>query len=103
MARHPQDVICFSRQHCCWTGCWQCQDEERGAGAGCGAALTPLSPQEALQCVQELGSPSLLYVFVRNGIESTLERSTISREHMGVLLCHLVKAGTLSKEQYYKG
>ncbi|XP_065604315.1 eukaryotic translation initiation factor 4 gamma 1 isoform X2 [Cyrtonyx montezumae] len=59
--------------------------------------------KEALQCVQELSSPSLLYVFVRNGIESTLERSTISREHMGVLLCHLVKAGTLSKEQYYKG
>lgn len=61
------------------------------------------SLQEALQCVQELGSPSLLYVFVQNGIESTLERSTISREHMGVLLCQLVKAGTLSKEQYYKG
>ncbi|PKK16826.1 hypothetical protein A306_00000123 [Columba livia] len=42
--------------------------------------------KEALQCVQELGSPSLLYIFVQNGIESTLERSTISREHMGVLL-----------------
>ncbi|NXF86730.1 IF4G1 factor, partial [Eubucco bourcierii] len=59
--------------------------------------------KEALQCVQELSSPSLLYIFVQNGIESTLERSTISREHMGVLLCQLVKAGTLSKEQYYKG
>ncbi|NXA05611.1 IF4G1 factor, partial [Sapayoa aenigma] len=59
--------------------------------------------KEALQCVQELGSPSSLYVFVQNGIESTLERSTISREHMGTLLCQLVKAGTLSKEQYYKG
>ncbi|NWJ08346.1 IF4G1 factor, partial [Crypturellus undulatus] len=59
--------------------------------------------KEALQCVQELGSPSSLYVFVRNGIESTLERSTIAREHMGVLLFQLVKAGTLSKEQYYKG
>ncbi|NXX14716.1 IF4G1 factor, partial [Podargus strigoides] len=59
--------------------------------------------KEALQCVEELGSPSSLYVFVQNGIESTLERSTISREHMGVLLCQLVKAGTLSKEQYYKG
>ncbi|NWX19658.1 IF4G1 factor, partial [Aegotheles bennettii] len=59
--------------------------------------------KEALQCVQELGSPSSLYVFVQNGIESTLERSTISREHMGVLLCQLVKAGTLAKEQYYKG
>ncbi|NXJ75352.1 IF4G1 factor, partial [Trogon melanurus] len=59
--------------------------------------------KEALQCVQELGSPSSLYIFVQNGIESTLERSTISREHMGVLLCQLVKAGMLSKEQYYKG
>lgn len=76
---------------------------KKGAGTGCGAALTPFSPQEALQCVQELGSPSSLYIFVQNGIESTLERSTISREHMGVLLCQLVKAGTLSKEQYYKG
>ncbi|NXU11772.1 IF4G1 factor, partial [Pardalotus punctatus] len=59
--------------------------------------------KEALQCVQELSSPSSLYIFVQNGIESTLERSTISREHMGALLCQLVKAGTLSKEQYYKG
>ncbi|KFZ53143.1 Eukaryotic translation initiation factor 4 gamma 1, partial [Antrostomus carolinensis] len=59
--------------------------------------------KEALQCVQELGSPSSLYIFVQNGIESTLERSTISREHMGVLLCQLVKAGTLAKEQYYRG
>ncbi|NXB57023.1 IF4G1 factor, partial [Struthidea cinerea] len=59
--------------------------------------------KEALQCVQELGSPSSLHIFVQNGIESTLERSTISREHMGALLCQLVKAGTLSKEQYYKG
>ncbi|NWS83289.1 IF4G1 factor, partial [Toxostoma redivivum] len=59
--------------------------------------------KEALQCVQELDNPSSLYVFVQNGIESTLERSTISREHMGALLCQLVKAGTLSKEQYYKG
>uniref|UniRef100_A0A8C5X9U6 Eukaryotic translation initiation factor 4 gamma 1 n=1 Tax=Malurus cyaneus samueli TaxID=2593467 RepID=A0A8C5X9U6_9PASS len=59
--------------------------------------------KEALQCVQELGSPSSLYIFVQNGIESTLERSTISREHMGALLCQLVKTGTLSKEQYYKG
>uniref|UniRef100_A0A8C3XFZ6 Eukaryotic translation initiation factor 4 gamma 1 n=1 Tax=Cyanoderma ruficeps TaxID=181631 RepID=A0A8C3XFZ6_9PASS len=59
--------------------------------------------KEALQCVQELGSPSSLYIFVQNGIESTLERSTISREHMGALLCQLVKAGTLSKEHYYKG
>ncbi|MGH0144685.1 UNVERIFIED_CONTAM: hypothetical protein FKN15_036169 [Acipenser sinensis] len=59
--------------------------------------------KEALQCVQEMNSVSLLFVFVRNGIESTLERSMIAREHMGLLLHQLVKAGTLSTEQYYKG
>ncbi|XP_075058541.1 eukaryotic translation initiation factor 4 gamma 1 isoform X3 [Mixophyes fleayi] len=59
--------------------------------------------KEALQCVQELNCPTMLFIFVRNGIESTLERSTIAREHMGLLLYTLVKAGTLSKEQYYKG
>ncbi|KAM8953607.1 eukaryotic translation initiation factor 4 gamma 1 isoform 2-T2 [Pelodytes ibericus] len=59
--------------------------------------------KEALQCVQELNSPTLLFIFVRNGIESTLERSTIARERMGLLLCQLVKAGTLSREQYYQG
>ncbi|XP_067898418.1 eukaryotic translation initiation factor 4 gamma 1a isoform X2 [Heterodontus francisci] len=59
--------------------------------------------KEALQCVQELESPKTLHIFVRSGIESTLERSAIAREHMGMLLYQLVKAGTLSKEQYCKG
>ncbi|XP_053317379.1 eukaryotic translation initiation factor 4 gamma 1 isoform X2 [Spea bombifrons] len=59
--------------------------------------------KEALQCVQELNSPTLLFVFVRNVIESTLERSTIAREHTGLLLYQLVKVGTLPKDQYFKG
>lgn len=59
--------------------------------------------KEALQCVQELESSKILHVFVRSGVESTLERSAIAREHMGMLLYQLVKAGTLSKQQYYKG
>lgn len=59
--------------------------------------------KEALQCVAELSSASLLYVFVRCGLESTLERSTIAREHMGLLLHQLIKAGTLLPQQYYKG
>ncbi|XP_019959157.2 eukaryotic translation initiation factor 4 gamma 1a isoform X2 [Paralichthys olivaceus] len=59
--------------------------------------------KEALQCVTELNSASLLYVFVRNGLESTLERSTIARERMGHLLHQLIKAGTLPTLQYYKG
>lgn len=63
----------------------------------------PLVLQEALQCVAELNSTSLLYLFVRSGVESTLERSTIVREHMGLLLHQLVKEGTLPAQQYYKG
>ncbi|XP_066565140.1 eukaryotic translation initiation factor 4 gamma 1 isoform X3 [Amia ocellicauda] len=59
--------------------------------------------KEALQCVQELNSDPLLFVFVRNSIESTLERSTIAREHMGLLLYQLLKAGTLPTDHYYKG
>ncbi|XP_056598709.1 eukaryotic translation initiation factor 4 gamma 1a isoform X2 [Triplophysa dalaica] len=59
--------------------------------------------KEALQCVQELNSSSLLFVFVRNGVESTLERSTITREHIGLLFQKLVSAGILPAEQYYKG
>ena len=42
--------------------------------------------------MQELASPSLLFIFVRHGIESTLERSAIAREHMG----------RLSEEQMHK-
>lgn len=53
--------------------------------------------------MQELASPSLLFIFVRHGIESTLERSTIAREHMGRLLHQLLCAGHLSTAQYYQG
>ncbi|KAB5535956.1 hypothetical protein PHYPO_G00123820 [Pangasianodon hypophthalmus] len=59
--------------------------------------------KEAVQCVQELNSASVLFVFVRNAVESTLERSTIAREHMGLLLHKLISAAILPPEQYYKG
>lgn len=62
-----------------------------------------VSLQEALQCVQEMNCPQLLFVFVRNGLESTLERSTIAREHMGLLLHQLLKTSILPTPQYYKG
>ncbi|CAF92947.1 unnamed protein product, partial [Tetraodon nigroviridis] len=58
---------------------------------------------EAIQCVTELNSASLLFVFVRCGIEYTLERSTLVREHLGRLLHNLVKGGILPTQQYYKG
>lgn len=53
--------------------------------------------------MQEMNSTQLLFVFVRNGLESTLERSTIAREHMGQLLHQLIKTGILPTLQYYKG
>ncbi|XP_075426967.1 eukaryotic translation initiation factor 4 gamma 1 isoform X2 [Ascaphus truei] len=59
--------------------------------------------KEAVQCVQELCSPTQLFIFVRNSLESTLERSTIARERTGLLLYQLVKAGNLPRELYYKG
>ncbi|XP_059914283.1 eukaryotic translation initiation factor 4 gamma 1a isoform X6 [Gadus macrocephalus] len=59
--------------------------------------------KEALQCVSEMNSASLLFVFVRNGVESTLERSPPARAHLGHLMHQLIKAGTLPPAQYYKG
>lgn len=59
--------------------------------------------KEAVQCVEELEQPAMLYVFVRVGVESTLERSLITRDHMGQLLYQLLQAGILSKPQFFKG
>ncbi|KAF7658491.1 hypothetical protein LDENG_00012280 [Lucifuga dentata] len=59
--------------------------------------------KEALQCVDELDLSSQLHIFVRVGVESTLERSQITRDHMGQLLFQLVQQGILPKPQFYKG
>ncbi|KAA0707065.1 Eukaryotic translation initiation factor 4 gamma 3 [Triplophysa tibetana] len=59
--------------------------------------------KEAVQCVEELEQPTMLYVFVRVGVESTLERSLIARDHMGQLLYQLLQPGILSKPQFFKG
>ncbi|XP_056129104.1 eukaryotic translation initiation factor 4 gamma 3 isoform X2 [Lampris incognitus] len=59
--------------------------------------------QEAVQCVDELDLASRLHMFVRVGVESTLERSQITRDHMGQLLFQLVQQGILPKNQFYKG
>ncbi|XP_073512178.1 eukaryotic translation initiation factor 4 gamma 3 isoform X3 [Phyllobates terribilis] len=59
--------------------------------------------KEAMQCVEELSVKGSLSVFVRVGVESTLERSQITRDHMGQLLYQLVQAGKLSKQSYYTG
>ncbi|XP_024915861.1 eukaryotic translation initiation factor 4 gamma 3 isoform X7 [Cynoglossus semilaevis] len=59
--------------------------------------------KEAVQCVDELDLGSQLHIFVRVGVESTLERSQITRDHMGQLLFQLVQKGILPKPQFYKG
>ncbi|XP_068027928.1 eukaryotic translation initiation factor 4 gamma 3 isoform X13 [Anomalospiza imberbis] len=59
--------------------------------------------KEAMQCVEELSAQNLLPVFVRVGVESTLERSQITRDHMGQLLHQLVHSGKLSKQDFFKG
>lgn len=63
----------------------------------------PTSPQEAVQCVEELNVPGILPVFVQVGVESTLERSQITRDHMGQLLYQLVQSEKLSKQDFFKG
>ncbi|XP_078095250.1 eukaryotic translation initiation factor 4 gamma 3-like isoform X11 [Mustelus asterias] len=59
--------------------------------------------KEALQCVDELNSLNLLHVFVRVGVESTLERSQITREHMGQLFYQLIQSEKLTKDEFFKG
>ncbi|CAL8336792.1 unnamed protein product [Lota lota] len=59
--------------------------------------------KEAVQCVEELKQPSQLQVFVRVGVESTLERSQMARQHMGQLFFRLLQQGVLSKAQLCSG
>ncbi|XP_069893823.1 eukaryotic translation initiation factor 4 gamma 3 isoform X4 [Dipodomys merriami] len=59
--------------------------------------------KEAMQCVEELNAQDLLHVFVKVGVESTLERSQITRDHMGQLLYQLVQSEKLSKLDFFKG
>ncbi|KAM6927849.1 eukaryotic translation initiation factor 4 gamma 3 [Xenentodon cancila] len=59
--------------------------------------------KEAVQCVDELDLGSQLHMFVHIGVESTLERSHITRNHMGQLFFQLVQQGILPKHHFYKG
>ncbi|XP_053307369.1 eukaryotic translation initiation factor 4 gamma 3 [Spea bombifrons] len=59
--------------------------------------------KEAMQCVEELRATGMLSVFVRVGVESTLERSQITRDHMGHLLYQLVQSGKLGKQHFFTG
>lgn len=67
------------------------------------ASLFLLFVQEATQCIEELGAQGPLHVFVKVGVEFTLERSQITRDHMGQLLYQLVQSEKLSKQDFFKG
>ncbi|CAK6962233.1 eukaryotic translation initiation factor 4 gamma 3-like [Scomber scombrus] len=59
--------------------------------------------KEVVQCVNDLDLGSQLHIFVRVGVELTLEHSQITRNHMGQLLFQLVQHGILPKPQFHKG
>ncbi|KAM7006731.1 eukaryotic translation initiation factor 4 gamma 3 isoform 1-T2 [Tautogolabrus adspersus] len=59
--------------------------------------------KEAIQCVDELQLGSQLHIFVHVGVESTLERSQITRDHMGQLLFQLLQKGLLAQPEFCKG
>lgn len=53
--------------------------------------------------MEELALGPQLHTFVRVGVESTLERSQSTREHLGQLLLQLLRQGPLPKSQFIKG
>ncbi|XP_055466843.1 eukaryotic translation initiation factor 4 gamma 3 isoform X7 [Psammomys obesus] len=59
--------------------------------------------KEATQCIEELSAQGPLHIFVKVGVEFTLERSQITRDHMGHLLYQLVQSEKLSKQDFFKG
>lgn len=58
--------------------------------------------KDAVQCGQELTSPSSSFIFVLHGIKLMLDYSTIACEHVGQLLHELLCSGHLSTAQYYQ-
>ncbi|XP_046703623.1 eukaryotic translation initiation factor 4 gamma 3-like isoform X2 [Silurus meridionalis] len=59
--------------------------------------------KEVSHCVEELDQGEMLDVFVRVGVETTLERNQITRDHVGHLFHQLLQAGILSTSQFFKG
>ncbi|KAI5611520.1 eukaryotic translation initiation factor 4 gamma 3 isoform X7 [Silurus asotus] len=58
---------------------------------------------EHQEVLQELDQGGMLYVFVRVGVETTLERNQITSDHVGHLFHQLLQAGILSTSQFFKG
>ncbi|XP_076124918.1 eukaryotic translation initiation factor 4 gamma 3 isoform X3 [Alosa pseudoharengus] len=59
--------------------------------------------KEAVQCVEEMEQAPQLSVFVRVGVEATLERSQVTRDHMGQFFHLLLHKDVLPREQLYRG
>ena len=59
--------------------------------------------QEAIECVREMKSPGLMNVFVRESVNHTLEKSTLSRVCLGELFHELAKEELLTEEKFTAG
>nr|XP_034299262.1 eukaryotic translation initiation factor 4 gamma 3 isoform X2 [Crassostrea gigas] len=59
--------------------------------------------KEAILCVEELKSPSVMHTFVSSAVNYVLERSHIARNQTGLLLRDLVKKSVLSVPVYIQG
>ncbi|XP_056018647.1 eukaryotic translation initiation factor 4 gamma 3-like isoform X6 [Ostrea edulis] len=59
--------------------------------------------KEAILCVEELKSPSVMHTFVSTAVNHVLERSAIARNQTGLLLHDLVKKTVLSGSIYIEG
>ena len=65
--------------------------------------VAPSSLQEAIECVRDLQSPTMLHVFVREGINHSLEKSATARECLGKLFLEMVREQLLSHEKFVEG
>ncbi|XP_065935828.1 eukaryotic translation initiation factor 4 gamma 3 isoform X4 [Magallana gigas] len=59
--------------------------------------------KEAILCVEELKSPSVMHTFVSSAVNYVLERSNIARNQTGLLLHDLVIKNVLSVPVYIQG
>lgn len=59
--------------------------------------------QEAVECLQELGTPHLYHKVVEIGINQTLERPQKERDQMFELFCKLHQEGILQEADFTQG
>jgi len=59
--------------------------------------------KEAITCLQELNSPSMLFIFVSTCVTTVIEKNAKTRKNTGSLHYELLRQGVLTMESYCKG